>query len=414
MIVRKIRPDELKRTKELFSIAFEFAYECDKDAMEVYETCIKEPKTREDASPLEKYGAFLDDNQTMTSCLSAIRYPMNFDGHSVVMAGIGGVSSLPQHRKGGGIRGCFVTMLPELYKEEVAFSCLYPFSTAYYRKFGYEVGTAMRMYEWKLAYLPEEKPEGHCELLDATNREKSAKGIQKVYRTWQKKYNGMIENESYEYAFVTEADPYRTQEFTYIYYKKNKEAAAYMTFRKEKDATGQRLDCSRFVFEDMEGLKGLLALAKTFSSDHYEIRFTLPEDCRIEPLMQERSFGACQIKESYLGMVRVIHVEKVLKMARYRGSGAIAIEIEDADILENNGVFEVIFAEGKAVSVMKKQMLPQITMSIAEFSRWIIGAAEESSLAYCSHIKIQQAGLVESGLFGKVFYKKPCYLMEYF
>ena len=37
MIVRKINPQELKRTSELFAIAFEFSNDCNKSAEEYFE-----------------------------------------------------------------------------------------------------------------------------------------------------------------------------------------------------------------------------------------------------------------------------------------------------------------------------------------------------------------------------------------
>lgn len=415
MIVRKIRPEELKRTKELFSIAFEYAYDCEEDAMEVYRESLKNPKSREDVCLLEKYAAFLDDDKTMTSCLSAIRYPMQFDGHSVTMAGIGGVSSLPQYRRTGGIRGCFTKMLPELYADGVAFSCLYPFSTAYYRKFGYEVGGASKVYDLDLSYLPAYKVKGHCVLLDETNRESASEDVKKVYQVWQQHYNGMIENESFEFVFATEANPYKKQEFVYLYYGEDAVPKAYLVFHKEKDEKGQKLVCSKFVFADVEGFKGLLALAKTFASDHYCIRFGLPEDRNITPLLEERSFGACKITESTLGMVRVVNVERVLKMARYRGSGVISIQVKDPYIPENNGTFGVMFTNGKAAAVKRlEDKTPQIEMTIAEFSRWMMGTMETEALEFCEDVKIQDSSIVDTGLAGQVFYKKPCYLMEYF
>lgn len=417
MIVRKIRPEELKRTRELFSIAFEYEYDCDKDAMEVYEETVKEPKSREDISLLDKYGAFLDDDKTMTGCIYATRFPMQFDGNKVMMAGIGGVSSLPQYRRTGGIRGCFTYMLPDLYQDGVVYSYLYPFSTAYYRKFGYEMGGVCRYYEWQLSFIPAYKVEGSCELLDVSNREALSEDIKKIYQVWQNKYNCMVENESWEYRFATEANPYKKQEFTYIYYKKDKTPGGYMVCRKVKDEKGQRLDCSKFVFVDIEGLKGLLALAKTFASDHYCIRFTLPDTCNIEPMIAERSLGACKIDQGYLGMVRVINVEKVLKMARYIGSGEITLQIEDAYIPENNGVFEVRFADGKAAAVQKvaaEEKKPQVAMSIAEFSRWITGISEIAEMEFCEAVQILDETVVETGVLEQVFYKKPCFLMEYF
>ena len=140
MIIRKIRPEELKRTYELFGIAFEFSADWSKSPMEIYEEVKSNPKSREDACWGERWAAFKDDNSTMMSYFIAQPFPVQFDGNTYTMTGIGGVASLPQYRRQGGIRGCFEAALPAMYQDGHAFSYLYPFSTAYYRKFGYEMG----------------------------------------------------------------------------------------------------------------------------------------------------------------------------------------------------------------------------------------------------------------------------------
>ncbi len=216
MIVRKIRPEELKRTKQLFAVAFHTVYENEKAPLAVYEDVCKNPKTREDVCPLDKYAALEDDDQTMMSCLSVIRYPMHFDGHTVVMAGIGGVSTLPQYRRRGSIRACFHKMLPELYQEDVVFSCLYPFSTEYYRKFGYEMSPQASVYEWKLSFLPAGNVRGHCVLVDASNRMDLLADVRRIDKVWQKRYNLMVCGEEWEYRFITEANPYQTCSYTYL------------------------------------------------------------------------------------------------------------------------------------------------------------------------------------------------------
>ncbi len=415
MIVRKIRPEELKRTKELFAVAFEYVYDNEKDAMDVYKETFEHPKSREDVSLLDKYAAFEDDDVTMMSCLSAIHYPMQFDGNIVDMAGIGGVSSLPQYRRRGGIRGCFTQMLPELYREGIMFSCLYPFSTAYYRKFGYEMGAYCSCYEWKLDFIPAWNTDGYCVLVDASNRDAVLPDIMTVYREWQKHYNFMIQNETWEYQFITEADPYSKMEFTYLYYRADKTPVGYLTFHKEKYENTQIIVCTKLVFLDITGFKGLFTLIKSFASDHDAIRFTLPDDCEIEPFMEELSFGACERKRGHLGMVRVINVQRVLETAKYIGSGRILIEIHDEYISENNGVFDVIFENNKAISVKKvHDLIPQVTMPINEFSRLITGVLRAESIAFCENVKLGKNETEIQPVLGQVFYKKPCFLMEYF
>lgn len=394
MIVRKITAGENRRAEELFSVAFETPWQ-------------------EEAYRTEKYAAFLDDNETMTSCLSVLPYSVNFDGVQVKMAGIGGVSSLPHYRRTGGIRGCFETMLPALYEEGYMMSMLYPFSTNYYRKFGYETWARSVRHELELSYIPSLPREGQSILVDASNRESCLADVRLLTEEWGGHYNGMVKLTEREYTFVTEADPYKKQEFVYIYYDAGGEPAGYMVCRKEAVEQGQRLVCSRFVFRSPAGIRGLLALAKSFQADHRSIVFTLPSAVRLDPLIDEWSFGAVTRSDASLGMVRIVNVQEALKAAAYRGSGELSVELCDEQIAENNGVFWVRFEDGKAVSVerrARKEAL--IRMEIPEFSRFLMGAADVSALAYSR----RAAGYTQEkrALLEKIFYEKPCFLTEYF
>lgn len=394
MIVRRITAGERRRAEELFSIAFETPWQ-------------------EEAYPTEKYAAFLDDNETMTSCLSVLPFSVCFDGKAVKMAGIGGVSSLPQYRRTGGIRGCFEKMLPELYREGYMLSMLYPFSTNYYRKFGYEVWARGARYELELSYIPGLPRSGRSVLADNSNREKCLADIRLLTKEWEKRYNGMAELSDEKYAFVTEADPYRKPEYVYLYYDPQDMPAGYMVCRKEKDGQEQRLVCSRFVFRDREGIEGLLALAKTMQADHRSISFMLPSSICLDPLIDEWSFGAYRRSEASLGMARIVNVEAALKAARYQGSGSLTIEILDGQIAENNAHFTVCFEEGKALSVRRDTgERAVIHMDISEFSRFLIGGVDVSALEFSRRAYgYSQEGLE---LLGQIFYKKPCFLTEYF
>lgn len=394
MIVRRITAGERRRAEELFSIAFETPWQ-------------------EEAYPTEKYAAFLDDNETMTSCLSILPFSVCFDGETVKMAGIGGVSSLPQYRRTGGIRGCFEKMLPKLHQEGYMLSMLYPFSTNYYRQFGYEVWARGARYELDLSHIPKMPREGWSLLVDSSNREKCLGDIRLLTKGWERRYNGMVELTEREYAFVTDADPYRKQEFVYIHYDAQGVPAGYMVCRKEKDGYEQRLVCSRFVFRNREGIQGLLTLAKSMQADHRSIVFTLPTSIQLDPLIDEWSLGAFGRSDASLGMVRVVNVEAALKAARYRGSGRLSIEISDGQIAENNGVFTVCFEEGKAVSVVCGSVeKTAIRMEISEFSRFLMGAANVSALAYSR--RVSDCSQEDMGLLGQIFYEKPCFLTEYF
>lgn len=415
MIVRKIKPEELRSTNELFGIAFEFPVDNSKSAEEYYAEVTADKTSRGAKYCLEVWGAFTDDEKLLTSQIMVTPFPFRFDGNTCKMVGIGGVASLPSYRRHGGIRGCFEAALPAMYDEGVEFSYLYPFSTAYYRKFGYEMCVSYLRYTLKMSFIPSfANATGSCYLVDQTNTQRAHADIEAVHAVWQKRYNMMVDNESYEFAWIDKCNPCKDQKFTYVYVAADGTPKAYMTFGKVDEPTGRNLLCerARFVFADAEGFGGLMNLIRTLASDHAWFAFQVPDDVPVTPLLPEWSMGAGKIEVIPAGMVRVVNVEKVLQMARYKGAGRLKIGITDAQIAQNNDVFDLEFADGKCTSVKRTAEAADITMTIAEFSRLISGAWDGKDIAFLP--AVQPAATLDYETLQKVFYKKPIMITEYF
>lgn len=407
MIVRKIRPQELKRTMELFAIAFGFPNDNNKSAEEVFEEISKNPGSRDEKFWSERWAAFEDDGQTMMSYFAALPYMVQFDGKEYKMAGIGGVASLPQYRRRGGIRGCFEAALPSMYQDGVAFSYLYPFSTAYYRKFGYEMGCEKMQYHVRLSSMGRFETGGSIHLLEPGKLMREE--IRQIYRTWQENYNMMVVNEDFEYAWVGRSNPVKDQEFTYVYRSGTGIPMGYMTVKTVHEPDGRNLNCTRFCFTCAEGLKGLFQVLLALGSNHEYVTLTLPTDVDMSLFFPEWSGGA-SARKLYAGMVRVVNVETVLKGARYIGSGKVSISISDGQIKENNGVFEVAFQDGRAVSVQKVCGNGDVDMGINEFSHLIIGNGDVRSMEFMEHVIVHK----NKEALGQVFYRKPNMIMEDF
>jgi len=408
LIIRKIKPEELKRTNELFAIAFEYEMDNTKTAEQVYEDTTLNPKTREDYYWNDRWAAFEDDDQTMMSYFIANPYPVNFDSHHCTMFSIGGVATLPQYRRRGGIRACFEAALPEMYDRGAAFSYLYPFSTAYYRKFGYEMCCENFGYQIKLSAFRSYPVEGSCSLVEPGHL--MLNEIKTVYQVWQNKYNLMVENEDFEYAWVVNSNPAKSQVFTYVYKSNEGKPKAYVTFRKVEDATTQNIKCSNFFFTDIEGFQGLMNLLQSCSSDHQNVSFELPTDQFITPLFPEWSMGAGKCEKIFQGMVRVINVEQVLKMAKYKGDGTITIQVSDAQIPQNNHTFLVNFKDDTALEVSITEQPADISLGITDFSRLIVGTCDPSSIEFMESVQVN-ASLDK---ISKVFYRKPNHITENF
>lgn len=405
MIVRKIRKDEYKRCGELCAAAFEFPLECDDKTSEaLVDEIIAAPSCRQDIYWDSRWSAFEDDDVTMMSNMTVIPYQARFDGHIVPMAGIGGVVTLPQYRRHGCIRSVFEQMLPAEYESGTVLSYLHPFSTAFYRKFGYELACVQAKWKVQLQSLPKLQVEGRWVLLEkGTNL---AEDMKQVDDDFGRKYNCMIVNEEIEYAWMKRIDPFRDRQYTYLYYGKDGRPEGYVTYRPDAD----KLECKRLAFRSFEGLKGIMALLQSNASRHSHATFKLPEDIELAGIFPEYSFEYMQCRRHWNGMARVVNAEAVLKLAKSRGEGTLVVEISDSIIAQNNGRFRVQYAPGQKNQVQRTDAEPDISLTIQDFTRLILGRNDIRDAEMLPTIRLNCSIEKAEGL----FYRKPLYLCHHF
>ena len=218
------------------------------------------------------------------------------------------------------------------------------------------------------------------------------------------------EQQPYDFLWVNEANPFKTCEYTYVYYSAGGEPKGYMTFNGKDNKPLWTLECSRFHFTDTEGLKGLLTLLKSLNADHFDARFFLPADIDWQPLIPEASQNAVSCEVKPMGMARIVNVERALMLAKARGQGELALEISDGQIPENDGRFLVSYADGHVLSVERTDREPDMVMGVGDFSRLLIGRHDVSALEYMDGVKLCCAPERAAEL----FYTKPIYITKPF
>lgn len=395
MIVRKANKDEYRRINELFAICFEFPYS----------NCPIDPE-HDDADHWAAY----DDDGEMMSNFSVPHYDIQFDGHRCSMAGIGGVATLPQYRRRGGIRACFEAALPDMYANGFDFSYLYPFSTAYYRKFGYEC--CVQKYQWSvdLGLLNPPKTGGSFRLAEKNRPMTDA--IRALDEVWESKYNMMVLHKAEDYGWTNEFDPAVKQEFTYVFFDRENTPKAYCTFKTAVESDGRNLLCSRFCFADKAGFAGLMALFKSLSADHRYAKFSTPAQSSLLYLLPEWSLGAARWNlQASSGMVRVINVQSVLEKAKYLGSGSAVLSVSDPQIPENSGTYAISFRDGKALSVEKTDAAPDADATIPAFSALIAGVCDfDEAKETFSGLQV----ISDNPALRQIFYRKPLMIVDFF
>lgn len=394
MIVRQTRPEDTAALNALFAVAFE--------------TTPDKGPAQEDDGDIRHWGAFSEEGELMSS-LSVTPFSVRFDGEACPMAGVGAVQTLPPYRRKGGVAACFQKALPALYADGFLFSYLYPFSTAFYRRFGYESCVTRLACRLDLAQLRLPPSEG-CFCL-ATKEAPLTDAIRDVDWVWEGRWNMEVVHGDGDYDWLSKLDPLATREYLYVCFGADGGPLSYTAFRTEQEPDGRTLRCSRFRFVNREGFYALLGVFQSLAADHRFAAFSLPADPALPYLMGEWSLGAAAFSLQPAGMVRVVNAEEVLRRAAYRGSGQLRLGIRDGLIPENDGVFTVRFENGRAVQVEKTTEAPDAILSIAAFSALIAGVCDfEGAAFWMDGVR----PLAPAAPFDSVFYRKSMMISEYF
>ena len=393
MLVRTTAPEEDGKINELFSLAFAL------------------PQSMGPANgqrPQRHWAVFDEATGQMTSAISASDYDVHFDWASCRMAGIGGVSTLPQYRRQGGIRACFQKALPELYDESYDFSYLFPFSNAFYRQFGYESCVRKLVVRLNPKLLNPDPVEGHFCLADPSMLE----AIQAVDRVWESRYNMSVVHGEEDYNWFRDMAPAESLEFTYLYFERDNIPQAYAAIRSVTEDGVRRLKCRRFFFLSREGFQGLMHLFQTMACDYDTVSFVVPGSCDMEYLLPEWSLGALQMTLAPYGMVRVINVEEVLKKCHCHGCvGRLTIELHDPMIPQNNDTFTVDWRDGHVTAVERTKLEPDAVLDISAFSALIAGACDlDQAELWMKGLKVLKPESYPS----LMFYRKPMMITDFF
>ena len=412
MIARLLKPEESWRWNQVMAAAFEWDFDLEKARAEAAREKTEE-ELREQARN-RCFGALSDDGKILYGCVNSREYTCRFDGGAYKLGGIGGVSTLPPYRHNGAIRASLSASLRDMYENGFTFSYLYPFSTQYYRKFGYEVGAEARRWVMPLADIRPKDVGGTIEqifpgddfspLLQVCNACFAPRNVSAV----RDRYDAGLEKAKL------------MEEHRYVYVWRNEAGAprGLMIAHKTREDGAVVMDCNHtfgaqnengFLFCDMEALSALLFFVKSaFSADYDKISFTTRREIDLTSLVGENNSASCSM--FWNGMLRVVNVRRVLENCSCRGTGCVRIAVEDTILPENCGTWKLTFAPGQVNFVEKTEEQPDVSLTINAFSALICGARDVHSLAWIPDAVVHNAAAPFAG----VFYAKPCFMLDLF
>ncbi len=326
------------------------------------------------------YGAFEDDGKTLMAIAECINFQNYFGRGMLGCVGIGGVATKPEYRRRGGVRQIFKEIERVSAEKSWDIGILYPFSTAYYRLFGYEnVGpfVSAKVPFNRLAHL-----ERNCSVdlleqdkLDAmlSLYNKTAAGSRLAFRRETGKYFGV--------------EPYKTGLNTYMWKNSDGEYRAYVTYTVDRPTNTVRVGEIGFI--DRESLCGMLGFLRCYDGNQEFISFEkLPVNSPVFEVMPETAH--LERHMGSIGSVRIYNVGKILETQVYPDErGHFSLAIEDC-YAPNAGVYDVTYENGVAEVNKRQDGSADISLTAAAASKLLIGGVIGGfgALKYIDGVKI--------------------------
>lgn len=399
MLVRELQPEEYWQGERINAVAFENPFDLEK---------AKEKSKGEEPSPgIAWWAAF--DGDSPCACLAMSHYQVRFDGHTVGLGGVGGVASLPASRRGGAVRACMQASLEDLYARGGVLSALYPFSTGYYKKFGYENGVESHLWSVPLQDLPQQDAGGRVRQIFPGD---DISPLLEVYNAFYAGCNlATLGGEAFRRE-LTEKNLLAEKRYVFLWEDEAGRPGAFLIFGRDGDILDCRTDFGArngFLFRDARGFQALLGFVRRAYSGYYKgIRFALPGWAAVSSLLPE-----CARLERgvfFNGMVRAVNVEKMLALCACRGAGSLTLAVEDPLLEENRGVFRLDFQEGRENQVSRVRDKPDASLGVGELAALACGIRHAGELCWMPGAAVHDP----SAPFDKVFTPKRCHLPELF
>lgn len=394
MEVRKISPMEHITVSKMQTIAFSDTGDFD----------LSETNAEKFTEGYESAIGVFDDNGKMCSSVYLMPYEMRFNGNTVKMGGIGGVATLPEERNKGYIKELFRYCFKEMFENDQIFSVLYPFSNVYYRQFGYEWCIKNQEVKIPLKSFSHFKKVGQVKLY-SNNEDKDI--LKKIYHKFIENKNLSIVRNEKQWNRLLNKDPYKTRQYTYIYFNENDKPMSYIVF----EITGNtelNIKVVELVWLDYESLTGILGFIKCFYPQHKFFICSIPEFMNIHLLFPE----PLDIKSELLisGMGRIVNLQKVFQLLSFpEERGQIAIKVKDSFIESNNGTFLLTWTP-ESIDVVKKECAPDLYCSIEVLTQMIIGCAKLEDFIGSNNLQVYS----KQSLLSSIFQKKQVYINDFF
>jgi len=302
-----------------------------------------------------------------------------------------------------------------MMKEEgYLFSTLYPFSYAYYRKFGYELAYTRRINTVPMDCF-RKYPFPKDTIVKPWKKGDDLRDIKAVYDKFRENRNyAILRNDKSWEKVLEKADPHKNLFHTYIHYDSTGKPDSYVMFKAvniDLEHGSRQINISEFAWTSKAGLYAMFGFIGGLSPSFNEIKWDVPYDLDLGSMFPEAYDVSVNNKSSI--MTRIIDVLATLKLlkAPTMQSGKVIIEVVDKSMPCNDGTYIISWENGKLnAEKSSANDTPDISTTIEALAQLVIGYASPDMVAYRQDTTIHSNYEALNAL----FVKKNLYLWEAF
>ncbi len=332
-------------------------------------------------------------------------------GRDMNTVAVGGVNTDPEYRRRGCVRAMFERIFAMAPERGWTVSMLHPFSSAYYRQFGYEKICDHRVLTFPLAALGFLPRVAEVKPLNSSERAEDAVAL---YNAFGDSRNIMFRR-GRDWHFNLE--PNTKKPSTYLWYDGAGKPAAYVTLWVEDVLAVNRmapvaLHVVELVFSSPESLRAILGFLRMYDGQSETVKI---HNCAMSPEIEVtlRDYVNTEYRLIPDVAARILDVKAFLEANRYPDEpGSFRVQVDDS-LPYTRGLWAVEYGRGRG----EARRLPDggaydLRAAMPAFTQMIYGydAYTPAVAAYMEGVEVT----ARAGGFFRAFGKKNNGLFEHF
>ncbi len=312
----------------------------------------------------------------MKAITQIIPFEIWLSGIKMPMGGIGGVATLPESRRRGHVAKLMEYAITDMRKRRFPLSCLWPFSYAFYRRFGWEHACDVKLYSFSPRDLAQ-TPAPRNEMVPFGEKELPL--IRRVYERFSTTKNCSLVRNQKDWTGILTQTPTR---HSYLWKDPRGKTQGYIIYdvepRGPAPAHERKMKVRELVALNHEARCAIFSFLRNHDSQVGKVEFRAPSDDFSNMYFSEYGLES---KSRSGFMARVVDVTAALETRRYPPAlkSRAIFKIADRQAPWNNGTF-LLSISGGAGRVKKTRSRADFACDIQTFSQ-----------IYCGHLDLLRA-----------------------